>query len=517
MKTYTFPDTSPVESIRFVTSAKGNVRAYLKARDGTSDKILQKYTDELKHDGVYCTPYSLNDQPLLEVRKFGKEHDLINELDKLGAIKGIPEITNDKNEHISPLDYVKKRSLQASGVFQMIGDYNFFRYGIKNSNMSDVAAGIFYALGTGALVGYGRNDQSNRQVKDFSDDLVAHLEKHHITVPRECSLQSITEDREKGLIQSANDFIARYPSEVYNVFTGLAGLAVANAAYRHKFKLSSSLANDAQTNKTFKQSGLLDMGLGFTTFAATTFGLLVKEKKKDPDDPPAANKIQQAWEWAQSNPLTVTGMGLMVSTLCHAVSTALDYRDAVRIGNTVAKSSILNRAAFVGNNMMAELLIIISSKGHGHGVIADESVKESVYATAAELINAQAPEHKEAAFEQVKTFLSQPTVFADSSKEVEQKLHEAIAKLQKNPWACSHSPSYEKESASQKKVTPEKETDPSPEQIPATQVEVQKTHPTPTPELHDPQIISVLTTKPEKHWQQMVQNTPPEQSVQMGG
>jgi hypothetical protein len=486
MSLYRFPDTSPVESIRFVTSAKGNVRAYLKARDGTSDKVLQKYTDDLKHDGIFCTPYSLNETPLLEVRKFGKAHDLINELDRLGAIKGIPEIdTSDHdNESKSPIDFVRKRSLQASGMFQMIGDYNFFRYGMKNSNMSDVAAGIFYALGTGALVGYGRNDQSNRQVKDFSDQLVEHLEKHHIDVPHSCSLKSITEDHEKGLIKSANDLIARYPSEVYNIFTGLAGLAVANAAYRHKFKLSSSLAHDAQTNKTIKQSGLLDMGLGFTTFAATTFGLLVKEKKKDPDDPPAANKIQEAWEWAQSNPLTVTGMGLMVSTLCHAVSTAIDYRDAVRTGNKLAKSSIPYRAAFVGNNLIAELLILISSKGHGHGVIADDSVKESVYANAAELINAQVPEHKEQAFEQVVNFLSKPTVFADSSKDVEKKLHEAIAKLQKNPWACTH------------------------------KEEVKRVSNTPTTEVHEYTSRGVSVPQPAQSWQQVVQVPQTEHAAQ---
>ena len=118
------------------------------------------------------------------------------------------------------------------------------------------------------------------------------------------------------------------------------------------------------------------------------YGLLVKEKKVDPDDPEPKNKIEKLIQYIQHNPLGVTGAGLMVSSVIHAISTTGALMTARR-ENDVKREIRTLAWWFVLTNFMGEVLISISSKGHGDGVTSDDTVARSVYKMAAEVIATQ--------------------------------------------------------------------------------------------------------------------------------
>lgn len=436
MSLYRYSDYSLISSITFETSDKGSVIAYLRANNGASSTLLAPISQHMREKGWFCTPFNYRNNPVLEVRKFGKENDLLRELKALHAISDDAHIDKSSVIPEKPLEFVKNRSLQTSGIMQMLGDGCFFMYGVKGGNLADTIAGILYNLGTLELFVYGRNDQSNREVKQISHKLNDYLEEYSIQAPLSCSLKNITEESKGGLVYNTKELLERYPSEIYNIFTGLAGLGVASAALG-KMRHAPSLNDGIKVAETIK-AAKWDIGLGLTTFGSTMFGLVVKEKVPDPDATPPATAIGKAWQKIQERPLRVTGAGLMVSTICHAISTATEYKEALRTNDHAMLSTVPWRGGFVAANLVAELLIIMSSKGHGDGVLSDSSVKNSIYESAAELIRAQPAEKRDEAFKHVVNFLGQPHIFAASTKEVENHLKILMDAQEQNPWACHH-------------------------------------------------------------------------------
>jgi hypothetical protein len=192
---------------------------------------------------------------------------------------------------------------------------------------------------------------------------------------------------------------------------------------------------DAQAIRKMRLEGIMDVGLGALTTGSAAISIFVNEKKRDPDEPPAKG-LGRVWDWVQEKPLRVAGYGYMLSTLCHAASTVVAYKEAKRVGDTKRLSSVPMRAMFVGAALISELLVAISSKGHGEGIRTDESVKDSVYAMAGELIVKEPPDQRDFHIQHIARFLQQPTVLAESYEEVEKELRKQVALQEQNPWAC---------------------------------------------------------------------------------
>ena len=191
---------------------------------------------------------------------------------------------------------------------------------------------------------------------------------------------------------------------------------------------------------------MLDIGLGTLTLASTTYGGLVKEKAHDPDEPKKTG-VAGVIQWARERPLVVTGAGLLVSTMCHAASTASAYQRLLKgevTGDRAQElAAIKNRALFVLNSLAAELLITISSKGHGEGVVTDNSVDNTAIAITAELISKQPADSHEALIEEMGDFLGSQKMLALSNQSVKQQLREQVQTMCVNPWAMANGGSIE--------------------------------------------------------------------------
>ena len=437
MSIYRFSNASLVDEIVFTKTENGGERAYLHAVPRASRHQLRDIMGAVQAAGWESVPFTLdNGKPALEIRGFDNEKNLLKTLADAHFVRGNPGITETTDDHIPFVEKLKKRTLQTSGAFYLAGDAAFTTYGYKEAHWEDMLAGLAYFAGTSSLLAFGRNDQSDLQLHDLAKGMETFLRKENITLPETCSLKSIAEDRDKGIIKNVTDICRRYPSEMMNAFYGVAGVLIATSAMRHRVMAPAMPGLAAHEMRELRKEGLLDVGLGSMTTLAGAISALVEEKKRDPDEP-AARGIEKAWEWIREKPLRVAGYGYIASTLCHAGSTYIAYNQAKRLGDTKRLASVPYRAVFVGANLIAETLLAISSKGHGAGVLTDESVKDSIYALAAEMIVKQPAAQRDWHIQHVAGFLQQPDVLAESFQTVEAQLRRQVALLEKNPWAMA--------------------------------------------------------------------------------
>ena len=467
MGIHTYPQSSLINEITFKKSEGGQTRAYLQAGDAADPKTLHDITCEMAKQGWQATPYNMGGKPVLEVLGFGSEGKLTALLKTHGWAQGAAEEKEDPKHKISLIEQVKKRSLAASGAFYLVGDASFTRYGysvpdelkhlgtfeklkkLKLSDKLNMGAGLMYGAGTASLLGFGRKDQTDLQVRDIAKKLDTYLKENGDEISDKCSLEAIAQAHNRGGIRKADDLFRQYPSEMMNLFFAGAGALIAASAYRHMNSEVSSksiqevfqrkrLKNPAVTfasvekkmNKYHKLEGGLDIGLGALTGATGIFATLVKEKAPDPDAPPK-HGMDAVWEKIQQKPLVIAGAGYMASTMCHAVSTALawSYADSER------RKTVPWRATFIGANIIAELLLAISSKGHGHGVKSDGSVDDTIISLASEAIAKQPVNMHEPMIDHVARFLGRRDVLAAKDDVVRKQLHEQVAAMRKNPWA----------------------------------------------------------------------------------
>ncbi len=436
MSIYTYPDHSLIDEVHIHSTAGGVPRAYLHAGYGASSDALLGIVKGLREKGWDALPFNLDGKPMLEVRGFKKEKKLIEELEKEHWAKGEALHIPDENT-ASFTEKLRKRTLQGAGGLYIIGDYNFFRYGHKEKRWEDMLAGLMYFGGTMSLATSGANDQSEHQIKNLSQKITAHLMKQSIRLPESSGLQHIVKEEPVEGIGKVAEVFKRYPSEMFNLFTGLAGACITASALRYKV-LGKHGPMAADELKKLKTAGWLDVGLGTLTMASTAVGGLVTEKAHDPDKP-YSKGVKGVMEWVQERPLTVSGAGLMVSTLCHAASSYIEYFHAKRMGNPVSQSAIINRSLFVATNLVAEFLIAISSKGHGHGVKSDGSVDDTVVALTAELIAKRPKETHADLIEYMSKFLGSQSMLARKNDEIKEQLTNQVDIMCKNPWTIATS------------------------------------------------------------------------------
>lgn len=452
MSTFSYRQSKVIDEVSFKKSANGAIRGYLHAHPDAGLDTIQNIMDTLKKKDFEYIPFTLAGKPVIEVRGFKRESDLIMLLDENKWIHDKPEVTKDKEDDLSWKDKLKKRSLQAAGGLYSVGDAGFIAYGWKDSSPLDMAAGVLYALPTPVLMAYGRNDQSQLQIKDFAKKMAKEFKAEVAKLPEDCSLQALTADHKKGLLQNTGELLQRYPSEFMNLCYAGAGACIAIAAGMHLKSLSTNgvpaktvegwlshlqktqpnITKEVASNMALKNVRLenwLNAGVGCMSVASGLFGTLVREKARDPDAPKKTG-LTGLWEWVRERPLTIAGAGLMVSTMLHAAATAV----AVKGQDPKHKKAVPFRVLFVVSALMAEMMVAISSKGHGDGVVSDKSVDNSAVAIAADLIVKQPKALQNHLIEEMGKFIGREDVLAMKDEEAIDLLRKQVEFMRGNPW-----------------------------------------------------------------------------------
>ncbi len=479
MSVYTFDNTkSPIDKLTVYHTAGGGMRAYLHANENSDPADLAKIKTALTRRNLQWTPILEAGSPALEVRGFGKhESKLLHLLSADSATLGEAHKAATKDDKTTFKDKFRKNTLRASGAAYFLGDMSYLKYTWHDSHNqagklvkpSALAGGIFYALGTPFIMIFGRGDKSDLQFRHMSYNMLHELEEKKVAIPKDASVRAVANGHNTTAWKKFKTFCARYPAEITNSIFAAAGSMILIEkggelktfkwkpfkllkeggfdALKKSFK-TENVPKNGQTAHTLR-SVLGDIGLGSMTVLAGLISVFVEEEKPKPGEPKKTG-LAGLWQKVKERPLAAASAALMASTIAHATSTADDLRGARKalrpenIGNFNTEQiwekrnlvkSLPYRGIFVGSNIAAEVLMAVSSKGHGAGVISDKSLDTSAYAIAADLVYHSQPEKREVVLKSVSEFLAGKKHLAQDQKVVLSGIQKQLEAMENNPWA----------------------------------------------------------------------------------
>ncbi len=476
MAIYHFDPSSLLGDIRVVRNSTGGLRAYLHANPAATPEQLAAVQEYFARQNMTTVPYNEGGKASLEVRGFDDAEAFVASLTRQGWTQGAPEVTPMKEDKPTRAERLRAATLRFTGLTYNVGDIAYMTYAFMSHHHADnvakkvmtlteqdilhktgaledkhvqklvgeikgdldkpklldaakemiaaaklnIIAGIGYAFGGLTLSFFGSKDQSQNEIKTATKKAQQFMAREGVSLPEESAMQQTVNPENVGPATKLKHFFSRYPSEILNVvYTGV-GLFLAGHAYKG-YKVTKDKAE------------LWDIGLGAVTTTSSLAGILIKEKKPI-EGQPKRHGLAGVWDWIQEKPLRATGYGFMIATAFHAKSSYIKYKE----GDAVARKTVLPRIVFVASNVVAEVLLAISSKGHGVGVKADNSVEKTVLANAAEVIALQPPEQQEVLVQRLAGYMATSNVLAGKADVIAAELHEQLKAVKSNPWSRHH-------------------------------------------------------------------------------
>lgn len=453
MAIYQYSSGSLIDCVHVRMNDTHGIRAYLYAAPSMAADQRASLQQRLAQQGWDVLPIEHEGKPALEVRGFRRATEITDLLQQQHLTTGTPTRTPHSEDRPTLKERLNALTLRIAGYSYNVGDVAFMTYATKElsvyktklaqatSNVEklkfkeDIAgsklkigAGIGYAIGGIVLSFFASRDQSREQIHKATGDLKQFASRESLVLDDTSAAVQNTRPEPLTLTQRLGRFMGRYPSEILNtVYTGV-GLLMLGASYKH-FAAPRKISETMKQFRERRSSEMWDMGLGAITTASALTGLLVKEKKPEEGAEPR-HGLGGVIDWIREKPLRATGIGYMVATGFHAKGTY----DKWRSNDELVRDTIKGRAVFVGSNIFSELLMGISSKGHGSGVISDDSIEQTIIATAADIIIRQ-PEARQAnLIQQLSGYLSMPDMLNRQSDTIAEELATAIEGLKKNPW-----------------------------------------------------------------------------------
>lgn len=439
---YRYKQGSLLDEVQILSNESGGLRAYLHAREDATPEQLAQVRTSIASLGWKAVPTQLDGRQVLEIRGFKKRPVLEAALRDHGWVVEPPSVELQDNDRRSTQEKLSNGTLKFAGISYLVGDAAFMKYGFsklahpsqqdKTSrffNKMDIGAGVGYALGSLSLMIFGSRDQSQNVIEAASKKVRNYARKEQIAVDDGTTLDNAA-FTERSFKERIRHTLAKYPSETLNsIYVGVGALLGMAATYRAvKYHQAGELKN-------FKDE-LWDIGLGGVTATSALAGLVIKEKKPDEEGKEKPEGLGKAWAWVQEKPLRATGIGFMAATLLHAKGTYNKWKS----NDLLTRNNAIPRGVFVGTNLLSEVLLALSSKGHGTGVKPDSSIDTTVISSTADLINRQPLEKREELIHQFAGYLASPEVLGGQADFHAAELRAQVEALNKNPWAEKNTP-----------------------------------------------------------------------------
>lgn len=445
MTRYYYSQSPFIDEVVFKETPKGDLHAYLHVSEGADPAKRAVAIEAFKAAKYDWTTFALEGKPTLEVRGFRSKTELIAKLTHKKLVEGTPDITVPEKKKLGWWGWIRENSLQASGVSMTIADIGYTVYGAMEHKWKDVVAGLSYLSGSTILSTYGRNDQGDLQIRHMAQAVLAEAQKNAYSISADSAVAVLGAPRKEGVLTKLHNFMREHPAEMGNMMYVSAGAFLGASALQSRVYGTPRKDMTAKQIEEMRKGGWGDTALGATTVASGLFATLVKEKAHDPDAPEKKG-LARIWEWIQKRPLTIASWGYMGSTLCHAWTTAHETWEARRVRDDPAtpKSEIKEakhklksvpwRILFIVATIIGEILLSISSKGHGEGVVSDNTVNNSVIALTADMIARQPQHMQEGIIDHMGSFLGGSTMFAMKNEEVKDLLRQQVEAARNNPW-----------------------------------------------------------------------------------
>ncbi len=484
MSVYKYPQSNVIDEVTFKRTANGSVRAYLHAQPNVSPDRVHDILDTFDKNGWQALPFNLDGKPTLEIRGLKNEATFLSFLKSHHWVSGAVSHHEEKGERLSLMEKFKNRTLQASGVAMGIADLGFIGYGLIEANnhkkrgihtkrdFREALAGLSYLTGSTVLTAYGRNDQSDIQIREIAKLVLQRAEEKGLTV-NDSAAENISEDKNKGTLSQLNNFFRKHPSEIGNMSYFAAGAFIGGSALQNRALAKPRPGMTEKQIREMRKGGWGDAALGGTTMASGLVATLGKERAPDPNAPPK-HGVAAKFDHIKRSPLAIAGIGYIASTLCHTYTTFIERKEALRaiadstlkpLERDIAKDkmkAIPFRVTFISFTLIGELLLTISSKGHGHGVQVDDTVDQSIYSVTADLISRQPKALQADLIKNMSEFLSDPKVLGGDRGKIAQELTADVELMRKNPWAVAASAAQQAAPAQPQQLVMQQQEKPCP-------------------------------------------------------
>jgi hypothetical protein len=287
-------------------------------------------------------------------------------------------------------------SLNLAGMSYIAGDVALA--------MAGEWGGAWWLAGGLVAARYG-HPNADKQYELLSERLGNYLKRQGVQIPENPTTESLR--KKGGVLDHVESFMYAYPSQILNTAYTIGSVL---------------LIKNGLMPKAGKQKDYALASAGALVIAGALGGLLIKEKKPDPEHPPQGI-VQKAWAWIQEKPLRWPAIAYGLNDVMLAKSTLNDMqRDPANKTKHYLKWITVATYAF-GNVMLA-----LSNKSHA-GSHASVTALERLAETSAQVIAAQPKEVQEALLQQVSGYLAAQPESHLKAEEIATMLHKKLAEV----------------------------------------------------------------------------------------
>jgi hypothetical protein len=301
---------------------------------------------------------------------------------------------------LSALAGLKDKSLKTAGYSYLIGDAAFAAAKLMEGDKSGAYGASLWGLGGLAAARYG-NPSAEKELELLQRRLGAYIKKQHIKIPAGADTRALAKD--SGIVDQVEAFLYSYPSQMLNAVYAVGG--------------ALTLKGGIQKNN------YMDIASGALITAGAIAGLLIQEKKPDPDHP-AETALGKLKEWAQAKPLRVSG------TLYHINNASMLIGAYQQIDKNKASGSKSHWLRFLtaGSYILANTMLSLSSKeaGTASSAAQDQETLRKLSEQTAAVIAAQPEELQLALVDNISGYLAAQPEIQFSAKEISSMLTQKL-------------------------------------------------------------------------------------------
>ena len=301
----------------------------------------------------------------------------------------------------SVFDGLKNGSLKTAGWAYLLGDASLFAAGLMKGEYKEAATGALWGI-AGLFPAFYANPKAEKQLELLSARLGQYLQSQGIEIPKEPTTALLT--RPQGVWDHVQSFFYAYPSQMLNAVYAIGSVSLFKSGFQKK-------------NFGDKAAGALVM-------AGALAGLLVPEKKIDPEHPPTTAFGKMA-AWFQEKPLRISSAFYYANNAGLIRGAWEDKRKNPANKGYLLK--YLTAASYIfGNGMLA-----MSSKSHSSHGDSHKEALEKLSISAARVIAAQPKDVQETLLQHVAGYLASQPGSHLKADEIAALLHTKLAETGK--------------------------------------------------------------------------------------
>lgn len=445
--TYRWPDDALIRRVEVREQANGRAVAYLYA-----DERPELHADRLKlREAIRAQGWgTLSDHReggyALRIGGLQNADALLSFLRNQRLIASEPQVTRqvlDENKPKNLIDGIKQNSLRLSAAIYALGDFFYFK---GSNNAFDKGMALSFGFGDVMLGIFGGRDE-DRQFRSLLTQYKKHLDKEGVAIPEKASINVETAQFDQGVLGNGKEFLNTHINTIKILSEVVGG----------GFVLRSGLDREKTGPRAGKRNPF-NIVSGLVIMAGWVGALVVKEKKPDPERKPEG-PVDAIANHFQEKPLRLAGYAGLTFNGLRITDNWLNKRPT-------SKWNFSGVASMIGANTLYSM----SNKAPG-GDIRTQAMVGDVYIVAAQILNKQPENVREAAIESTVKFLGERPEIRDSAGTIRARLREEMQLQRQSPW-FEDTPlaAYTPQPKKQPRV-PALETD-----TPSTQIQAPATH-----------------------------------------